>query len=255
MAKASKRERGIEAVRDRIVPVSEASPYLKLLLYGLNGKGKTRTAAKAPRPLIIDCNEEGTLSVRNYKGAEVFNATTWEDLTFIYWLLKSGKHKYKTVVIDTLTMMQDICTRHVLKDSSDRDPMKDPRTMSQREWGKLAEFMNPMLLDFRNLPMHVVFVAQQRTVDNDEEEKIEKVPQLSPKIRLNATSCVGVIGHISQRPIRRGGKGKKEKVEYHTVMLTGPHEVYTTKDRTGVLPRNMIDPSVNKIIAMRDGKE
>jgi AAA domain len=256
MAKAGKREQAIRRIEGRIVPLSKSSPYVKLLFYGLNGRGKTTAATDAPAPIILDCNEEGTESVRYYEG-DYISIKTWSDLVYAYWYLKAGKHNYKTVVVDTITMLQNICTRHVLKDGVDRDPVRDPKTMSQRDWGKLAEFMNPQLLDFRNLPMHVVFIAQQRQFDNEQEETFERVPDLSPKIRANATACVSVIGHFTMREFQRGKKGK-QVTEYHPVMLTGTHDIYTAcksrlvdKKQRPILPRHMIDPSVNKILELR----
>jgi hypothetical protein len=259
MAKArSKRQQHIATIRKRIRPFSESSQYVKCLFYGRNGRGKTRAAAQSPNPVLIDCNEEGTESVRNFEG-DVIPVTTWEEFVWAYWLLKEGDHGYQTVIVDTLTMLQNIATKYVLDDSYDRDPTRDPKQLSQPQWGKLAEVINPVLLNYRNLPMHVVFVCQERTFDNDEEERVERVPDLSPKIRMNAMSCVSVIGHMEMRKFRRGGKKKKEVIEYHSVMLTGPDEVYTAcKSRIfdsndqPVLPRYMVDPSVNKILNYRE---
>lgn len=257
MAKRSNRERAIRDIQGRIVPLSKSSPYVKLCFYALNGRGKTTAAVDAPSPIVLDCNEEGTESVRHYEG-DYISIKTWQDFVYAYWFLKAGKHPYKTVIVDTVTMLQNICTKHVLKDGADRDPVRDPKSMSQRDWGKLAEFMNPEILNIRNLPMHVVFIAQEKKFDNEDEETFERVPDLSPKIRSNLTSCVSVVGHFTMREFQRG-KGKKQVTEYHPVMLTGPHEIYTacksrlnTPDGKPILPRNMVDPSVTKILALRE---
>lgn len=249
MAKGSKREAAIKSVADRIIDVSDADPWIKALGYGRNGQGKTRFGASGPSPLIIDINERGTKSVRKVKGAKVFPADTWEDVVFGYWYLRSGKHPFKTCVLDTITMMQFVCGRQVLKESADRDATKDPKMMSQPLWGKLKELMVPMLLDYRNLPMNVVFLAQERTVDNEDEERTERVPDLSPGIRAGATACVDVIGRFQNRPFRRVKKGaKKEEIEWHSVMFTGESDDYITKDQTGVIGGSMIDPTIPKIV-------
>lgn len=257
MAKGSKRQRAIKDIESRIVPLGKSSPYVKLAFYGLNGRGKTTAAVDAPNPIVLDCNEEGTESVRHYEG-DYISIKTWADFVYAYWFLKEGKHKYETAVVDTVTMLQNICTKHVLKDGADRDPVRDPKSMSQRDWGKLAEFMNPEVLNIRNLPMHVVFVAQERQFDNEQEETFERVPDLSPKIRANMTASVGVVGHFTMREFQRG-KGKKQVTEYHPVMLTGTHDIYTScksrlrgPDGKPILPRHMIDPSVNKILRLRE---
>jgi hypothetical protein len=237
------KEKGIKYVKDRVVPIEEASPYLRVLVYGRNGMNKTRFGATAPGALIIDIDEEGTKSARKMKGAEVFHAKSWRDIVWAYWYLKAGNHNHKTVVLDTLTQMQDACMKQVLKESSDRDPDKDPKTASQRDWGKVAQLMKEQLLNFRNLPMHVIFLAQERTVDDPDNETTERVPGLSPGSRATATACVDIIGRIYKKEVAGTRKGKEVKT-WETRMLVGPHDEYTTKDRTGNLGRIVRNPTV-----------
>jgi phage nucleotide-binding protein len=243
----------IRAVRNRIVPVSEAEPHLKVLVYGKNGQGKTRFACTAPKCLVIDIAEKGTKSVRNYPGVEVYPARSWKEVVWAYWFLKAGGHDYESVVIDTITGMQNVCMVQVLKESGDRDPTKDPKTASQRDWGKLAQLMKEQLLNFRNLDMHVIFTAQERTYDNEEEERLERVPDLSPGSRATATACVDIIGRIYKRERRTAVKGGKEKKKWEVRMLVGPHEDYITKDRTGALAHIVVNPTIPKMLEALSG--
>jgi phage nucleotide-binding protein len=243
----------IALVRKRIVPVSQADPYLKVLMYGRNGMGKTRFACTAPKPLLIDIQEKGTKSVRKYKGVEVYPARSWKEVVWAYWYLKAGGHEYESVILDTLTGMQNVCMVQVLKESGDRDPTKDPKTATMRDWGKLAQLMKEQLLNFRNLDMHVVFTAQERTYDNEEEERMERVPDLSPGSRATATACVDVIGRIYKKERRTALKGGKEKKEWETRVLFGPHEDFVTKDQTGVLSRIEVEPSIPDILERMNG--
>lgn len=246
---AKNKESAIASVKKRIVSVKDAEPFVKVLLYGKNGKGKTRTGANAPDVIILDCNEKGTKSIRKYPGVEVFHARGWEDIVWFYWYLRSGNHDRQTVMIDTITGMQGICMKQVLKESEDRDPAKDPKMASQRDYGKVNTLMREQLLNFRNLPMHVVFIAQERSFENDETGETEKVPDLSPGSRSMATACVDFIGHIRAKEVRAVNKRtKRETKKWKTIMLIGPHEQYLTKDRSGVLPRLVPDPSIHGII-------
>ena len=246
---AKSKDSAIASVRKRIVSVREAEPYVKVLLYGKNGKGKTRAGATAPDLIICDVNEKGTKSIRSYPGVEVFHAKNWEDVVWFYWFLRGGEHKYKSFMIDTITGMQAICMKQVLKEAEDRDPAKDPAIASQRDYGKVNNLMKEQLLNFRNLPMHCVFIAQERTFDNEETGESERVPDLSPGCRGVATASVDFIGHIRAKEIRAVNKRtKKEVKKWRTIMLIGPHETYLTKDRSGVLPRLVVDPTIPGII-------
>lgn len=104
--KRSRRDVDDDDIESRIFDVSEASPYVRLLAYAKNGKGKTRLAASFPKTLIIDINEEGTRSAKQFTGTKVFPARSWSDLAAVYWYLQKGDHPYESVAIDTLTQMQ-----------------------------------------------------------------------------------------------------------------------------------------------------
>jgi hypothetical protein len=249
------REAEIAKIRKRIVPVDEAEPWIKVLLYGRNGQGKTRIACTAPKPLVLDMNEKGTKSVRKYPGVEVLHCKKWTDVIFAYWMLREGDHPYESVVLDTLTGMQGLCIKQILKEGEDRDPTKDPKVMNQREWGKLAELMKEQMLNFRNLPMHVVFTAQQRIIDDPDTEAREIVPDLSPGGRGPATACVEIIGHVYQKEVRGIDKKRKREVsKWETRLLVGPHDEYTTKDRTGSLGRVMRNPTIPNMIEASNGQ-
>jgi AAA domain len=221
----------IKRAKEKIVPASEFT-YLKLLVYGQNGKGKTRFGASADKVLLIDCNEKGTLSIRNFP-AQVYKVETWTDIDLAYWLLHSGQHEFETVVLDTVTSLSQLCMRFILGDESSRDPTRDPNMPSKREWGKLGELMRTIILNFRNLPMNVVFLAQERRgfTDDDAEDAPEVFPEVSPSVRTTLTSSVDIIGRVFVKEVVTS-KGGKKVAEPSYRMLIGPSERYVTKDRS-----------------------
>jgi len=242
----------VKEVRDDIVPLSKSSPYVRALLYGRNGKGKTRAAANAPKPLVLDVNEEGTQSITGYDG-DYYPIKRWEQFIWAYWYLRTGKHGYETAVIDTMSQVQKLAMRSVLNEAEDRDPNRPPNFPTQREWGQMTELVRPWIFAYRNLPMHIIFVCQER-VDRPRDEGEETgeirphvVPDLSPGLRADVMSAVGIIGRCYRRG-RRVGRGKKETIEWETRCLVGDHEDYETKDRTGQLGYVVRDPSTYKFI-------
>lgn len=253
MPPAKDRAARIKEAERRIVPLADSDEHLKVLVYGKNKVGKTRFAYKAPKVIGVDINEKGTASVRNMPGA-MFPAREWADMTYIYWYLRQGNHEYQTVVLDTITQMQHMCLKFVLKENEDRDPNKDPSTPIQRDWLKMAELMKPMLLNFRNLPMHVVFLAQERNRDDDDGNKWV-VPDLSPGVLGTALSCVSIIGHMFQHQVRVVDKStKKETKRWYPHMLVGPHSEYPTGDRTGSLRPVVRNPTMDSFIEAYKGE-
>ena len=231
-AKASKLERAEEKVLD----VGDDFEFLKILVYGKPKRGKTTFGATGPKPIIIDCNEKGTLSVRNFDDVKVFRVDTWTDIDLAYWYLHSGKHDRETVVIDTVTSLAQLCMKFVLGDEASRDPTKDPDMPSKREWGKVGELMKTVILNFRNLPMNVVFLAQERRgFSDDEDDAPEVFPEISPSVRSALTPAVDIIGRLFVKEVvEKGGEGDKEtktKVMERRLLI-GAHEIYTTGDRS-----------------------
>lgn len=236
-------------MESRIVPIENADPYLKLLVFGRNKQGKTRFAATAPNPIIADVNERGTKSARDQHGAKVFAVNQWEDIDHLYWYLRRADHEFESVVIDTLTNLQHMCMAHVLGEAEDRDPNRPPSMPDRRAWGQLAELMKPMVYKYRNLPMHVIFVTQERNVDDEESGTTERVPDLSPGTRGVAMGAVDIIGRIYQKEVRTVDKAKKrERKEWEARMLVGPHEEYATGGRTIALGRIIRKPTVPDIL-------
>lgn len=234
----------LKAIKARITTFDEASSVINVLVYGQNGSEKTRFAASAPHVLVADVNEKGTRSARQYKDGRVFPVKVWPDITYLYWFLRDHNPGYESIAIDNLTTLAQMCMTHVLKEGADRDPNKDPAIASMRDWGKVNELMKPMLLNYRNLPLNTIFIAQERVIEDDEEES-QHMPDLSKGIRGIATGSVDIIGRTYKKEVRRGKKGKKkEEVIWEPRMLVGPSDKFVTKDRTGQLPRIVRNPTV-----------
>lgn len=231
----------------RISPVSDIKPFLKVCVYGRNKVGKTRFATDSGRKtLLIDCNERGYDSVRHLKNVMKYDLGRWEDLDPIYWYLRGGKHDYEVVVIDTITMLAVIGMKFVLKEDSERDFNRDPMTPDKRSWGKLGEHMKETIIRFRNLPMHVVFTAQEKTTTSEDEDGgvVNEVhPELSPAPRSTLLSAVGIIGRIYTREVE-----KDDKKTMQRRMLLGTHPKYVAGCRYEELKYVEINPTLGKFL-------
>lgn len=252
MAKRRKKKLKASQVAKRIVGVDEANPHVKVLVYGRNGKGKTRFAASAPNCLILDINEKGTLSARSFKGVKVFPVDNWYDIPAVYWYLKKGDHPFESVAIDTLTGMQTLAMEQVLYEGYERDPNRDPKVPTKRDWGTTATMMKEQINNFRNLPMNVIFTAQERIIGGGDEEDDEPrlvTADLPAGSRGTALGAVQVIGRAYKKEVvTTKGKRRKKSGKWEFRLFVGDHEEMDTKDRTGSLGKVLRSPSVPKII-------
>lgn len=216
-----------------IEPVEKLDPYVKLLAYGDNGSGKTRLGASFPRVLIVDVREKGTRSAVGQR-ARKREVETWDEIGLAYWYLKQGEHPYKTVVIDTVTAMHAAAMDKVMQEAEERDPTREKSQPSQQIYGRAGKLMEGMLYAFRNLDMHVVFLAQERKEKDEDGEVTEIVPSLPEGCRGALTACGGIIGHTRSRKL--GSKWVDE-------LFVGKSKVYKTKDRTFNLKSTVRNPN------------
>lgn len=237
----------VDFVKARMKKVHELNPFLKMGLYGRNKTGKTRFACSAEEDtFLIDANEKGTDSIRNRKNVTVYEMTKYDDLDPAYWYLKGSDHPHKLVVIDTMSMLAKIGMKWVLKDDIDRDLDRDPLTPDKRSWGKLGEALNETIFRFRNLPMDVIFVMQEKQTTTDDDEggtTIEVHPELSPMPRSTLLSAVSVIGRLYVKEVE-----KDEKTTMQRRMLLGAHPKYVAGNRFEELKYVEVNPTLDNFL-------
>lgn len=200
----------------------------------------------------------------------------WNDVDRVYWHLKKKPGKFKTVIWDTMSQLQGIAVEHVLEGKGkDASSAGDWGTMTQREWGDVAAMMKPMITNFRDLPMDVVFIAQHRVfnvaVDEEGDPKTamlapEVGPQLMPSVAKHLNASVSVIGNTfirtrteekvikSKNPKVKDKVQEVEHIEY--CLRIGPNPIYTTKVRKAkgiLLPEVIVDPDYKKIMNVLKG--
>jgi len=250
MAKAGGMATAAKKFSDGIKPVEDVSPYLKLGAYGRNGSGKTRLGASFPNALIIDINEEGSRSAVG-TGSEVRECRSFDEVVHGYWYLKAGNHDYEAVVVDTTTALHQASLRKVLGEAEDRDPTREPSTPDKRTHGRAGSLTSGLILDFRNLQMHVVFLCQERVIDDeDTDEPAFHTADLPASVRGVLLGSVGIIGRTFNREVVvRNRTTKKKSKKWIDLMLVGPHEQYDTKDRTNNLGMLVQQPTGPKLIA------
>ncbi len=256
-----------------VKPVSEVQQYRSTVLYGGSGTGKTTLAATFPTPMLfLDVNDRGTDSISDVEGISVMQVDAWQDYELAYWYLKENPDEYQTVVVDTLSQLQELAINKILdeKFKNDEEAKSGWGSLSQREWGEVTSVMKTWITHYRNLPMEVVFIAQDRVfevdVDLDPETMLdpEVGPRLAPSVTAHLNASVHTIGNTFIRKRTRQkevGKGRKKKVkeisEMQYCLRVGPDPVYRTKIRKPkeiIVPSVLIDPCYEDILDIIKGE-
>jgi hypothetical protein len=154
----------------------QGATNLKVVAYGPPGSGKTTFGATFPDVLILSA-ESGLQSVRA-RGLDYVAIERWEDVEEAFKFLRAGNHRYKSVVIDSLTELQKKCNDYIVrKYPSVRRAYDD--LASESDWGANIDKMRRVCRAFRDLPMHVLFIAlaQDKQLDGE----TQTMPALSGK--------------------------------------------------------------------------
>lgn len=244
------------------MPVGETDDNMVMLVYGQSGRGKTNFASTFPKPLlVIDVNEKGTNTIKDIPGVDVRRITSWEEFEEGYWYLAEGT-KYKTIVIDQITNLQDFGIDEVR-----RRAKKGPHELiSKKNWGELGGLMKTWIDNFRSLSdqYNIVFIAHERMFggggDEEEEDVIDPDvgARVTPSVKSFLDGAMDAIGScfIKETTVKKKGGKKERQVDY--CMRVGPHAFYITKIRrppaAGPLPAFITDPSYRKIKDLEAGK-
>jgi len=237
----------------------------RLLFYARNKKGKTRlldTANQLGKTLILD-PEVGTEELPEDR--DIWPITKWEDMNEVFKYLASGEHDYEWVGVDGLTRIHNMALRYVMGQQEERDLDRQPGMVQQKDHGKAGELMKGMLFNFHNLPMGVIYTAQERQevagefddADDDmDRPEVRWVPDLPKGVRSAVNAIVNGIGRVYTVKIEHPKKPGEYVVQRR--LWIGSSEAFDTgirsktKSPTGV-PDFIKNPTVGKVLEVMAG--
>jgi len=132
------------------------------LFFGSVGVGKTTLANQFPAPVFI-ATEQGTTAMH----AASIPVSSWQDMKLVLEALRTEKHGYKTIILDTVDVAYALCSTYVCEangwtDVADGDWGRGWRAVN-REWTN-------MLAKLRTLPVCTVFIGHEKS-----EEIVERI--------------------------------------------------------------------------------
>jgi len=159
---------------------------IKALIYGAAGAGKTVFTGTAKKAIYASA-EGGLLSIAD-KNPHYVEVKSLKDLAELYSYLSTEDHKYETIVIDSITEINEIVKMEIEK--------KVGHNMQLQDWGELAKKLRDLFRKFRDLPMNVILVAQEAYVTD--EDKIKKVvPSLNGKAATEIAYFMDIVGYLN----------------------------------------------------------
>jgi hypothetical protein len=240
--------------------LADQREVVKILYYGDAGSGKTTamsSAANLGPVLYIDAEsglKRGPLARLGIPTDQIqpHQQITFEALETLYFevkgMLEDDPAAISAVVLDSVTEIQKILLENIIgkavSKAAGRGMDRDPFMIDRADWGVVTEQMRRLTRRFRDLPCHVAFGAlPKREVDDD--GSVTYSPALTPAFQTDLMGYVDVIIHTEVREI--GGK------EFH-VGTCKPVGKYTGKDRFGILPQTLVDPTLDRVVAYVNGE-
>lgn len=199
--------------------------FLKILIYGEPGVGKTRFCGTAPDPIFLSA-ESGLLSLNKIGNFQYTQIKTFQEMIDAYEYLAVEKHNFKTIVIDSLTEIQTQCMDAILAESG-----KEQAQI--QDWGKLGTRMVNMVRKFRDLPCNLIVTCLSETLSAEEGFEQKIVPCVQGKLKSLLAGYFDEV-FLAYSTERKDADGV---VSIEHALLTHGTKKYVAKDRSGMLDR------------------
>lgn len=225
---------------------------LTLLVHGPAGAGKTTFGSSAPKPILLMDAERAArfINLRKvywdpmreeppvYDGTWemcVVKTNIWDKAQKALEYLRSGRHPFKTVMIDSLSEIQ----------IKAQEAINGRQQMQTHHWGKLLQNMGGFIRDLRDLleaddgnALQMV-IAISTSKDYDGTFK----PYLQGSIASQVPYIFDIVGYLYVNQVT----SNTGEVSEHRYLFTGNHPAYEAKSRVGGLPPTIEDPHLESI--------
>lgn len=214
-----------------------------ILVYGDPKRGKSWFAASAAEvaelsPVLILDTEGGSSAIaRDWKDVDVIDIKSHQEMEDAVNALITQKHKYKTVVIDTLGVAMDRAEKFF-------GEKPENRNNKFGKWGDLKEWVTNMTRKLHSSPFLAILVAHAQDEKDDQTGAVKTVPMLPGSAKNTLPAIPDIIAYMTAESDEQG--------EIHRVMYMESSDRLVSGNRFG-LPGRLVDPSMKKIIDKING--
>lgn len=265
-----------------ITPVKQRQRYLKLLVYGNYGVGKTYLAGTASlvpemHHILMINAEGGDLTLDEFEGIDQASATTFNQLGRIYEFLvahcrardadkqdelkeyqerlfgmpvsdKVPLRKYKTVIIDSLTEVNQYCLNQLLGVQESTKIDEDPVAAEFKEYKQNNTMMLRFVRKFRDLPLNVIFTAAEDFVQ-DEMKRRFMTPAMTGKLSKQIQGFMDMVGYYVQGTPTEEQAGQGVQVPRRLYVLPNQAGKHDAKHRYSKFKKPYFDnPTIASIL-------
>ncbi|MCC7570651.1 ATP-binding protein [Candidatus Micrarchaeota archaeon] len=227
--------------------------FLKVMSVGESGTGKSIFASTFPTPgFIFDFGKE----ILSYRGLDFdyeqyeLSSLGWgryeQDFNKIKQATKEGL--YKTVVVDNLSAMEDVCMEKALQIDPKRSQTNGP--IWNVHYQMVKNLMEGKLRQLINLPCNLVLIAHLDFEKNENGQVIGVGPSLTGKLSIDVPSYFDEVYYHTYRK----EAGGETKWYVQTVPLGHNHGRSRLSGKGRILP-DLIENDYAEVMAYITGKK
>lgn len=228
----------------KLVPLEEKHDYLRVILYGDGGVGKTTSLcslANRGRIVVVDPENSVRLSALRRQGIDTSNISLWPDWSYdgleqLYVTIKDQLEREPgsilAVGVDTVTALSQFWLEAAVEASlvkpsmKTRHPGRTQWDVFQEDYGVITQQLQTMITRrLYQLPCHVIVTAHARRGENEDGE-IRVGPALSPAAAQSLFTYSDWVLRLTLKD--RNGKITRG-------LDAQPHGQIEAKDRFGVI--------------------
>ncbi|QJD50024.1 RecA-like DNA recombinase [Microbacterium phage Rasovi] len=253
---------------DLFVAYDETEEHLNVLYWGREGSGKTIDLAAATQlGRVLYINAEGGLKKRALlaNGVDTSNLVVFprpgQEITFdsleqalfrVKSDLMSDPKAWFLVAIDSVTELATAFTEDVsdetfaknkAKNASWNPGLNDQFFTDRSDYGVSTKMIRKLVRMLRDLPVHVAMTCLERRDVDEDTSKVAYGPAVGPALQTSLLGYVDVVLYT---------KAADEERPYFRAQ-TKKVGTARAKDRLGILPTVLVDPTFPRVVAYNEG--
>lgn len=229
--------------------------YAKALIFAPAGAGKTVMLGTAQfdertNPMLLLDFEGGSESLAGLD-IDTIPIRSWDDYNEAYEALANGDvveydgqeydfSAYNSLGIDSISETHKFALLEILRKEGPK--RNNPDLIEMGDYGTATTQMRRLLREFRDLPMHVFFVAHAKETEIPREGRV-RVPDLAGQMAEEVAGLMSVAGYLAQFTDEEG--------DLRRTLLLHNDRKFRIKARTrwGVTaPEEIIDPTITDLL-------